>query len=257
MSEIHSKEDQLNDLFIKVRISHERFLRYNEKAANHIIPNHMSNHVTVYEEGTHWQEVCSLVFLAMYEAWEKCIKMDISGRGGKVFSLFRHSSDDGSFTEMQRGPFIVVTGEEEYGFQISKNTEDNGDKTWKVNPIYVGSIVKRFIDKTPTRFPKFVPCEGFNLKSSPNEFALSLLNDYEGDDSIYSTNKKVSESIETSKNLLVHFCSGKNEISFNQDVMKIIQSELKVVMCSPENFMTDFQIRLYKAGILKLEDFLS
>jgi hypothetical protein len=184
-----------------------------------------------------------------------------AGRGGNVFSLFRSpGDDDGSIeTILQRGPFVLVVGDDKDGFQISQNTEYSGQKTWKVHPQYMGDIVERFINNTPTRSPRFVPLEGFDLKSEPHELALKLLSGCEGDDSIYSTNKKVLESIETSKNLLVHFCASRTARSFELpvDVMKIIQSELKVVMCSPENFMTVFQRRLYKAGILKLEDFLS
>lgn len=255
------KESQLESLFVMSGVWYEVFLRNNKNCrlggVNQIVQIYTTD-VIIHREGTHWREICCRLFLAMFKAWERCAELGISGRGGKVFSLFRHSSDDGSIETMrERGPFIVVMGEEEYGLQISSNTEDNGEKTWKIISKYVGKIVKRFIEKTPTRFPKFVPCEGFDLKSEPDEFARKLLSDYEGDDSIYSTDKKVLESIETLNNLLVHFCSGQNEISFNQDVMKMIQSELKVMMCSPEKFMTDFQGRLYKAGILKSEDFAS
>jgi hypothetical protein len=248
--------------FSRTKVSYEIFLDNNKNwkpgSVNQIVQPYDIN-VTIYEEGTYWQDVCSRLFIAMFEAWEKSIEKGISGRGGKVFSLFRCSSDDGSIETMQRGPFILVMGEEKYGFQISPNTEDCGLKTWKVNPTYVGNIVERFVKNTPTMFPKFVPLEGFKLKSNPDEFALKLLSDYEGYDSIDSTNIKISKSIETSNNLLVHFCAPKTARSFELpvDVMKMIHSELKVMTCSPEKFMTVFQRRMYEARILKLEDFLS
>jgi hypothetical protein len=76
------KAGQLLGLFSRVKVSYENFLNGNNGLPygdGITIVRSLTQTIVVHGEGTHWREVLSWIFLATYEACEKCAKSGIPG----------------------------------------------------------------------------------------------------------------------------------------------------------------------------------